>query len=290
MNRQLTMVQGLYTLTSTDAANATDAMMKCLESMVGVIVHNEATNMTGTTYRWGLSSNNNGSDTAQKGPMISYKNELDTSVGRFPRLLALIPDNTSGWNNPNDFEVYTFDVKYTYPDGTGEVLTWAQGNALKATGLRIQINDGSFARFLKFSFVKAQSEFPIGIVGWATYENFFTGTSSVDSMMFQKLTNAKTPDPIVVWKNEGTNNMPTVMTQVVSGGTEYPNSPYAIASSINMMNAGVGSEYGNMCSKDFLYRVFNGGAPFTTEFGTRITIGGHEFVCVFPEGVFARLT
>lgn len=145
-------------------------------------------------------------------------------------------------------------------------------------------NSSRKANFAKFSLIDPDgaTEIPVCVIGFYTYNDFFTSETNSTGLFMVK---QDATDPLIKMLVSGS---PTDFSTVISGGTTYPSSKFAIATSINIMQP-TGTYYGNVESKDFLYAIFNGNERYTSKFGSRVKVNGCEFISI-EGGLFARLT
>lgn len=176
------------------------------------------------------------------------------------------------------------NASYTTCNTMASVTDLSFGVSLVLETISIAINSSRKANFAKFSLIDADgvTEIPVCVIGFYTYNDFFTSETNSTGLF---MVNKDATDPSIKMLVSGS---PTDFESVISGGTTYPSSKFAIATSINIMQP-TGTYYGNVESKDFLYAIFNGSERYTSKFGSRVKVNGCEFISI-EGGLFARLT
>ena len=176
------------------------------------------------------------------------------------------------------------DASYTICNTMADAIAAKVGISLVLETISIAISSSRKANFAKFSLIDPDNvtEIPVCVIGFYTYNDFFTSeTNSTGLFMVKK----DATDPSIKMLVSGS---PTDFSTVISGGTTYPSSKFAIATSVNIMQP-TGTYYGNVESKDFLYAIFNGSERYTSKFGSRVKVNGCNFISI-EGGLFARLT
>lgn len=176
------------------------------------------------------------------------------------------------------------NASYTTCNTMASITNLSFGVFLVLETISIAISSSRKADFAKFSLIDADgvTETPVCVIGFYTYNDFFTSeTNSTGLFMVKK----DATDPSIKMLVSGS---PTDFESVISGGTTYPSSKFAIATSVNIMQP-TGTYYGNVESKDFLYAIFNGSERYTSKFGSRVKVNGCNFISI-EGGLFARLT
>ena len=173
---------------------------------------------------------------------------------------------------------------YTICNTMADAIVANVGMSLVLETISIAISSSQKANFAKFSLIDADgvTEMPVCVIGFYTYNDFFTSETNSTGLF---IVNKDATDPLIKMLVSGS---PTDFSTVISGGTTYPSSKFAIATSINIMQP-TGTYYGNVESKDFLYAIFNGSERYTSKFGSRVKVNGCNFISI-EGGLFARLT
>ena len=177
------------------------------------------------------------------------------------------------------------DASYTICNTMADHAIIAEiGMSLVLETISIAISSSRKADFAKFSLINPDdvTEIPVCVIGFYTYNDFFTSETNSSGLFMVK---KDATDPLIKMLESGS---PTDFSTVISGGTTYPSSKFAIATSVNIMQP-TGTYYGNVESKDFLYAIFNGSERYTSKFGSRVKVNGCEFISI-EGGLFARLT
>ena len=213
---------------------------------------------------------------------------MPSTQGPFGLRMAYVP-SFSGTPTLRFESVYNMkdfgmeDASYTICNTMADAIAAKAGMSLVLETISIA-NSSRKANFAKFSLIDTDgvTEIPVCVIGFYTYNDFFTSETNSTGLF---IVNKDATDPLIKMLVSGS---PTDFSTVISGGTTYPSSKFAIATSVNIMQP-TGTYYGNVESKDFLYAIFNGSERYTSKFGSRVKVNGCNFISI-EGGLFARLT